>query len=218
VGARRKLLLETVREGDEVLDVGCWAGATGRLLSRELHATVDGVEPDSEVVDLAAALLRSVVNERVEDALQGQLGPASSASYDSLVFLDVLEHLEDPWMVLRSAHRLLRPGGRIAVSVPNVAHWSVRKELLLGRWRYADNGLLDRTHLRFFTRETARSLLDDAGWRITWEGASVDRLPLLPSYPRLWPVLERAPTVFGVQLLFRAEQKRAIADQASASA
>jgi SAM-dependent methyltransferase len=203
VGERRRLL-ESIGDRAEVLDVGCWAGATGRLLARERGASVDGVEPDPDMAGIAQGHYRRVFSDTVEQTLRGELA-ADSATYDALLFLDVLEHLVDPWNVLRESHRLLRPGGSIFVSLPNVAYWSVRKELALGRWRYTESGLLDRTHLRFFTAETARELLVGTRWGVTWEGVSMGAPPLI-SLPERWQgVLRRAPSLFGTQLLFRAK-------------
>ena len=86
-------------------------------------------------------------------------------AYDAILFLDVLEHLRDPDGVLRAARDWLRPGGRVLCSLPNVAHWRVRLALARGRFDYTENGLMDATHLRWFTRRTARELLTRAGLR-----------------------------------------------------
>jgi hypothetical protein len=150
-----------------------------------------------------------VTCERIEDALPS-LVKEQGGRYDALLFLDVLEHLADPWSILQGSHALLRDGGHAYVSVPNVAHWTVRKELLLGRWEYRDNGLMDRTHLRFFTLESARELMESARWRIVWEGVDVDQPPLVRLPDRWLPRLRRWPRLFGVQHLFElssAEQR-----------
>jgi 2-polyprenyl-3-methyl-5-hydroxy-6-metoxy-1,4-benzoquinol methylase len=120
-----------------------------------------------------------------------------------VVFGDVLEHLVDPWEALRVARGLLAPGGVAIVSVPNVAAWPVRFGLLAGRFDYADFGLLDRTHLRFFTRRSAHELVQAAGYEIERErfvhlerklGPVRRALPLPTSVAdralaRLWPGL-----------------------------
>jgi SAM-dependent methyltransferase len=86
--------------------------------------------------------------------------------FDVIVFADVLEHLLDPVGTLHGYLRFLAPGGRVLVSVPNVAVWNVRAGLLLGRFQYTATGTLDRTHLRFFTRANLRRALGDAGLRV----------------------------------------------------
>ena len=198
----RRRLLERIRPGSEVLDIGCWAGGNGRFLASR-GVTVDGVEPEEEMAAIARNTYREVISTTVETALP-RLVSERAAAYDAVLFLDVLEHLVDPWQILRESSILLRPGGRAYVSLPNVAHWSLRKELLLGRWEYGDNGLLDRTHIRFFTVATARHLMEGTGWRVCWQAADVDRLPLLKLPERWLAKLARWPGLFGVQTLIEA--------------
>jgi 2-polyprenyl-3-methyl-5-hydroxy-6-metoxy-1,4-benzoquinol methylase len=94
-------------------------------------------------------------------------------TFDAIVFGDVLEHLADPACVLTLARRCLSPGGVIIVSVPNIAHWTVRLRLLFGRFEYRDGGIMDATHLRWFTRKTLLAMLAHAGLEATEVGASV---------------------------------------------
>lgn len=197
---KRREMLERIGYDAQVLDVGCWSGATAAFLALERNAAVDGVEPETAMAELATASCRVVYRSTIEDAL-GQLLAERHRSYDAVLFLDVLEHLVDPLAVLAGARGLLRPGGRAFVSIPNVAHWSLRYELLRGRWRYRDNGLLDRTHLRFFTRTSALELAHEAGWEPTWEGASIGRPPLIDLPDRGLQVLERWGALFAVQFL-----------------
>jgi cyclopropane fatty-acyl-phospholipid synthase-like methyltransferase len=96
----RTVLLERVPRGATVLDVGCWAGAAGRFLIETRAATVDGVEPDAEMARRASEAYRRVVEGSIEDALASG-GLATPEPYDAVLLLDVLEHLKDPWRVLR---------------------------------------------------------------------------------------------------------------------
>jgi SAM-dependent methyltransferase len=196
----RRVMLDRVPEGASVLDVGCWSGSAGRFLIEHRNSTVDGVEPDEGMASLASQSYRHVFVGSFQDFLsEGQ------RRYDHLLFLDILEHLPDPIEPLRDSRRLLHHGGRALVSIPNVAHWSVRKELLLGRWHYEDNGVLDRTHLRFFTLDSAAELFIDAGWKIRWKSVSLGQPPLV-SLPDRWLTLgERWPSLFAVQGLFEIE-------------
>ena len=203
---QRRMLLERIGRGAEVLDIGCWAGAAGRFLI-ERGAKVDGVEPDAEMAVLASEHYRSLVCERIEVALPA-LRDERPEAYDAILFLDVLEHLADPWSVLEGCHALLRADGRAYVSLPNVAHWTMRKHLLLGRWDYEAYGLLDRTHLRFFTLESARDLLEGSGWRILSEAADVDQPPVVHLPARWLPLLGRWPRLFAVQNLFELSSTR----------
>ena len=128
---------------------------------------MDGIELDPVDAEAARAACRTVIVGSVEDPATIERLP--DGAYDAIVLADVVEHLRHPEEALRTLVPKLRSGGRIVLSVPNVAHWSVRLGLLRGRFRYEDVGLLDRTHLRFFTRETLLELLDDAGLRLERE-------------------------------------------------
>jgi SAM-dependent methyltransferase len=123
-----------------------------------------------------------VLNRDATDVagLAGEL----NEQFERIVFADLLEHLPDPIPVLAGYRRLLAPGGRLLVSLPNVAAWTVRLELLFGRFEYAESGILDRTHLRFFTRASGRRTLEAAGYRVL-------RCDVTPHLTRaVWPLLK----------------------------
>jgi O-antigen biosynthesis protein len=151
-----------------VLDVGCSSGGLGRRLREERRATViHGIEQHPESVAAARAVLDEVIDLDLESDQRAALVRSRMASYDVLVLADVLEHLRDPWTVLEDLVAVLRPGGIVVVSIPNVRVASVVLPLLFrGRFTYRDRGVLDRTHLRFFTRSSARELLEGAGLTI----------------------------------------------------
>jgi 2-polyprenyl-3-methyl-5-hydroxy-6-metoxy-1,4-benzoquinol methylase len=199
----RRGLLDRIPAGATILDIGCWSGFAGRYLIEQRDATVDGVEPNRAMAALAAELYRDVAETTIEEALN-RLLVERAGEYDAILLLDVLEHLVAPADVLRRLVPLVKPSGRACVSVPNIAHWSTRKELLLGRWRYQKSGLLDETHLRFFTFASAESLLLESGWRVSWRSSSLGQPPVL-RLPEKWlGVLGRWPTLFGVQALYEA--------------
>lgn len=153
-------IIDLVGVGRDVLDLGCATGYLAEAL-RARDCRVSGVEYVAEAAEKARPFLdRLVVGDLNELDLVAEFG---AASFDVLVFGDVLEHLADPETVLRAAVPLLRPGGSVVISVPNVTHGSLRLALLQGRWRYTDTGLLDRTHIRFFTRTSLLELLHAAG-------------------------------------------------------
>lgn len=155
------LIVEEVGSDKTVLDVGCATGYLAEALGRN-GCTVSGIEYSTEAAEAARAHLDQLV---VADLNAVTLADAfSGRSFDTVVFGDVLEHLLDPAAALRSAASLLAPGGKVVVSIPNVAHGSVRLALLAGRWNYVDRGLLDATHIRFFTYETLQDLLWDSGY------------------------------------------------------
>jgi 2-polyprenyl-3-methyl-5-hydroxy-6-metoxy-1,4-benzoquinol methylase len=154
-----RYLLETPTRGRRVLEVGCASGYFGAAL-RALGYEVWGVEADPAAAAIAAHRLDRVWHGGVE-ALLAALDPVETG-FDFMVFGDVLEHLVDPAAVLRACVAHLAPGGRIVASVPNVAHGSVRLMLLEGRWDYSDTGILDATHLHFYTRDSLVDLFTQA--------------------------------------------------------
>lgn len=157
------LEFELVGPDRDVLDVGCASGDLAMALKAN-GCRVSGIEYDELAAESAKPYLqRLVVGDVTQLDLVDEFG---AESFDAIVFGDVLEHLVDPAEVLQRSLGLLRPGGDVIISVPNVAHGSLRLALLQGRWRYTDEGLLDRTHLRFFTRESFLAMLRDAGLRV----------------------------------------------------
>jgi 2-polyprenyl-3-methyl-5-hydroxy-6-metoxy-1,4-benzoquinol methylase len=152
-----------VAPGSRVLDVGCAAGHVGRVL-RERGCVLWGVEIDADAAALAAdAYERVVVGDVDELDLTSEL---AGLEFDVVLMLDVLEHLKQPERALRQVRPLLPPGGKVIASIPNVTHAALRLELLGGRFRYRETGLLDRTHLRFFDRHGVEELFKDGGFAV----------------------------------------------------
>ena len=154
------LVVSMVGENKRVLELGCAEGSTTRVLqARGCHVT--GIEIDCE----AAQVARNFADRVLVQDLDGAHFEAELAGerFDVVLSADVLEHLRDPGRCLRACSRLLKPGGEVVLSVPNVAHADVRLALLEGHFDYTDSGLLDDTHLRFFTRSSLRQLLEDCG-------------------------------------------------------
>ena len=153
-------LLAAVPPGATVLEVGCASGYFTQALLEGGAAAVDGIEVDADDARQAEPHLRKLIVDSVESpAVTDEL---DDEAYDAIVCGDVLEHLRDPGAVVRTLVPKLRRGGVFVVSIPNVAHHSVRFGLLVGRFEYEELGLLDKTHLRFFTRRSVRELLRDA--------------------------------------------------------
>ena len=155
------LMLRLVGFNKRVLDVGCATGYLARAL-REQGCSVSGVEFDPDAAaEAAPALDRLIIGDLEQLNLPAEVG---DAKFDVVVFGDVLEHLRDPLPVLRSVRDLLAPGGSVVVSVPNIAHGDVRLSLFQGKFEYRPLGLLDTTHIHFFTRSSLRDFLRDAGF------------------------------------------------------
>jgi SAM-dependent methyltransferase len=135
---------------------------------------VTAVERDPELAERARARCHEVIRADLEQDLPALAGP-----FDAAVYGDVLEHLRDPLPVLRALNRHLAPGALVVVSVPNVAHLWVRLSLLAGRFEYEDRGILDRTHLRYFTRRTFLEMLGRADLEVQELVATPAPLPMV---------------------------------------
>jgi 2-polyprenyl-3-methyl-5-hydroxy-6-metoxy-1,4-benzoquinol methylase len=147
-----------------VLEIGCGCGNTLQFLkSIGICSWACGVELDSWAAEQARQYLDLVLEGNIEHT---EL-LLEHDSIDLILCLDVLEHLVDPWRVIKQIYVLLKPGGCIIVSIPNVRRISILFNLLLlGKWDYTETGILDKTHLRFFVRKTAIYLLVNAGFKI----------------------------------------------------
>ena len=160
---KRKDIVDALpRPIGSVLDVGCGSGGVGPGL-RDAGATrLTGIEVVPEQAELARAHYDQVVAAPVEDALEQLEGP-----FDTVLCLDVLEHLVDPERVMRDLRGLAAPGARIQVSLPNARHVSLMKDLLFkGTFGYTDWGHRDRTHLRWFTRRDIVEAMERTGWNV----------------------------------------------------
>lgn len=156
-------LARLIRPGSRVLDLGAGPGVLGRYLAEHCACTVDGVEYNPDAVAEAAPGYR-----RLECADLEQIALAerfAGCQYDSILCADILEHLRRPEALLAQLPALLAPGGQVLLSVPNAAYAGLIGELLAGDFRYRPEGLLDATHLRFFTRRSLLRLLEDCGLR-----------------------------------------------------
>jgi SAM-dependent methyltransferase len=193
--------------------VGSHTGYFSRVL-RDHGCEVIGVEINAEAAARASAAGFDVRVGSVEDeALLADL----PRDFDALLLMDVLEHLVDPWTTLSRLRAHLHPGGETLVSLPNVACWTMRRALLAGRWEYTRDGLLDRTHLRFFTFPTAQALIRDAGFTLEEWWVTMPSVPLagkLLAWPPTRPLAarwidawtRRFPNLCGAQFLFRARR------------
>ena len=180
-----------IPSGARVLDVGCHTGILGEALRKQKHCFVTGLDNDASALAAARERLDSVVDCDLEQAdWASRLLEQGFGNFDIVLFGDVVEHTKDPLAILKAARPLLAKDGRIIVSLPNVANLRVRLSLLLGKFDYADSGILDRSHLRFYTLRSARTLIREAGYEIESEAYSGYSLPrwLIDMFPRLLAV------------------------------
>ena len=181
-------ILKLVGKGKYVLEIGCATGYMTRYLKEELGCRVYCVEIETESAQAARSYCEELL---IEDIEQIDLHEAlKDRQFDVVIMADVLEHLKDPRSILKKLRHFLADMGYILLSIPNGAHGSLALELLDGKWEYRNEGLLDRTHLHFFDKESLSALLDETGYLIS----QLDRVIIHPrdtemktpwdSYPR----------------------------------
>lgn len=194
--------------GQLILDVGCGPSDLSRLLKKSGNEIV-GVDRAWE--EGSGEVLTRMIDCDLEDGLKLDYG----RDFDYVLLLDVLEHMREPEKLLNEVRAYLKPGGKIIISVPNVAHWSVRLSLLFGRFDYGVRGILDRTHLHFYTLKSFRQILRDCNYRTVREGGTplplMDLLPVFCYFPFRFVhwvdvlLMVAWRRLFAYQLLFVAE-------------
>jgi SAM-dependent methyltransferase len=155
-----------------ILDIGCGSGAT--LVQAKLQgkaARTIGIEAEPG----AAARARNRIDKLLEGDVERMELPFPPCFFDAVILSEVLEHLVDPWRVLERLRPLIKHGGLVYTSSPNVAHITVLKALLRNRWDYCDEGRFDWTHLRWFTPATYREMIEKAGFEVIWLRAIVPK-------------------------------------------
>jgi 2-polyprenyl-3-methyl-5-hydroxy-6-metoxy-1,4-benzoquinol methylase len=157
------LCIQMTGYNKSVLEVGCATGYVSKVLL-DRGCQVIGMEMNAEAAEVAKKWIDRVIVGDIED--DRQWAELADQQFDVVMFADVLEHLRDPLTALRNSLTKLKPSGYVILSVPNVAHGDVRLSLLQGRFEYQELGLLDQTHIKFFTLESLRELLHQAGLTI----------------------------------------------------
>ena len=146
-----------------VLELGCGAGGTGRgVLAAGKAGRYVGIELDPGAARVAAEGLTEVVVGDVQEVNLDRL----AGQFDALIISEVIEHLADPWTTLRRLAACVKPGGQIMASSPNIAHWNIVLNLVRGRFQYREAGIMDQTHLRWFTPASYVALFEGAGFQI----------------------------------------------------
>lgn len=163
-GARVDFIDELPENPDaRILEIGCSNGNTGALaLSMNKCGSYIGVELYEEAATNAKEKISQVITGDIEEI---EL-PFEENSFDVLILSEVLEHLVDPWKVLRKLHKYLKPGALILASSPNVSHYRIIMMLLRGEWNLTDDGIMDRTHLRWFTPSSFAEMFESCGYRV----------------------------------------------------
>jgi 2-polyprenyl-3-methyl-5-hydroxy-6-metoxy-1,4-benzoquinol methylase len=204
-----------VGAGNRVLDIGCGEGFFADMLAKAGNDVV-GIDilPGPRQRDS----MKQYVQADLDQGLHAALPALAEQRFDRVLLQDILEHVRSPEKVLADCHRLLDARGLVLISVPNVANITVRLALLFGRFEYTERGILDRTHVRFFTRRTAREMIERAGYDIVAEkvtvmplelvlGARPDGLPMRVIGRILAAFTRALPRLLGYQLLYLARSR-----------
>lgn len=198
----RQDLLDIVPEiYGTVLDVGCGAGATMMHLLKKGAEEVTGIELSQDACEQAWKRNLNVIQADIQkDEL-----PLQEKSFDFILFADVLEHLYDPWTTLRGFVRLLKEDGTILLSIPNVKYYRVLRKLLFSdEWAYVSAGVLDFTHVRFFTRKEAKKLVVSAGLDVIHIDYRKNKNKVFSAL--YWLLGEKVMTVWPEQFLISAKK------------
>jgi SAM-dependent methyltransferase len=164
------LLALIPKDAKQLIEIGCSSGALAREYKKvNRYCRYTGIEISSEYARLAQRYCDTVVELDIEAADETFFRDTSAC--DCWIFGDTLEHLRDPWLLLSRIRKVIPNLGSIVACIPNVQHWSVQARLCCGEFRYEASGLLDRTHLRWFTRTTIIELFRNSGFNIV-EGSS----------------------------------------------
>ncbi len=216
-------ILDKIPDGSKVLDVGCACGDLGAYLFYHKHCSVYGLEYDKESIAAANGTNAYMHVEQTDLNTLEDIPESIPKPFDRIIFGDVLEHLNNPEQVLRRFIPLLSNGGRVVISLPNITHGSITLQLLENKFTYGDSGILDKTHVRFFTRESIASLTASLGLKISSATRSIWDLPGLPPHasagmlpPTIIAHIAANPHAYVLQYIFEAvpsEQEKLVLEQ-----
>lgn len=192
--------ISLVPSNTKVLEIGCATGFMGEYLKKHKHCVVVGVEQGFDEARAASLRLDKVIRGNIEE--QKILKRIKKlGKFDVILAAAVVEHLKDPWASLSEWKKLLKINGFLVITTSNITHWSVRLHMMLGKFEYEEYGILDDTHLRFFTPGTFKRLIEDCGYRI--EYFAID--PVGGGFPKISLVLAKLfPNLFAYQMVIKA--------------
>ena len=184
-----------------ILDVGCGEGQLGYILNLK-ECLIDGLDIN---IDRLNDRRKYYQNIFLADIKQFEI---KNSGYDYVVFSDMLEHVENPGEILNNAFKLLSSNGKIIISFPNVGYFMNRLGLLFGNWNYTEEGILDKTHLRFFTLETAKKLIKSSDYYIRTINPEI---PVIKAFWKrsIFTLLSKLwPSLFAIGWIFECETKQ----------
>lgn len=181
-------------QSKKIVEVGCSSGALARefkKISTENHWL--GIEIDSAYAELAKEYCDRIITLDIESAPESFWEETKNS--DCWIFGDVLEHLKDPWAILKKIRSNLSKTGSVVACIPNAQHWSLQAKLNIGDFRYVEIGLLDKTHLRWFTRQTIIEMFDQSGFQIE---AGAPRIFEEPDREAYIPIIAQMAKISGM--------------------
>lgn len=205
------IVLGALKPARRVLEVGCHTGYFLEVLNKH-GFQAKGFEFDKEAIEVAKSKGLDVDWANAEDPRAFQV----ESKFDAILLLDVLEHLRNPEETLESMRNALSEKGRLLITVPNIAYWAMRKDLLFGKWQYTDSGILDRTHLRFYNLNGWKKLFETTRYRVKQVAVAdsmlicesrLKRLPILGSFIEMIkkPLVQTFPNFFAISFFFELE-------------
>ncbi len=206
------LLCQNIKKGARVLDVGCAQGICGILLKKELNCDIYGIELDKKAIEFAEKTdcYTKIYNFNICDANSEEYNRffKNDLEFDYIIFADVLEHLLNPAEILYKFGEKLKRNGQVLVSLPNIAHYDIIKGLLNEKFNYSDMGILDNTHLRFFTISSFAEYINSANnlneYNFDVELLSQTKIvpPFIGDYPKLDELILKNPNLIVLQNIF----------------
>lgn len=216
----RRKAIEWVKKNDSVLEVACHTGILSQWLKYEKKCTVTGVDINPNALKLASEYLYETIEVDIES--KEFWSHLSNNKYDTIICMHILEHLVSPWGYMNKLSEYLNPEGQLIIALPNINNAKNRFQILFGNFNYTRSGVMDKTHLRFFNQQTARELIDSAGfevieyyssWRVNPIHYFLDHLPLFWRIKKLFPpnkvpwLFRNKTNVTDVVMLFRCRIK-----------
>jgi 2-polyprenyl-3-methyl-5-hydroxy-6-metoxy-1,4-benzoquinol methylase len=194
-------IIHAIGQNKKVLDVGCSEGTLSKKM-KENNCSIIGIELNKEAANMAETFCEELI---MGDAELVKLNPKYEKYFDIILFADILEHLKDPSKVLERFNKYLKDEGTIIISVPNIANWRQRFQLLFGNFQYQEYGILDSTHIRFFTEKSTKQMIEDAGYETVKFDMTVGDLK---RFPRLFHSIGMIwPNLFAFQFFIIAKKK-----------
>lgn len=215
---RPQFIFSQILKNSRVLELGCSAGYMSKILKEEYGVSVIGVELDP----IAAESAKKYCEEVIVGDLENKLVLDKILVYnnlDCILMVDLLEHLKDPYSLLITLTQVLNSKGRIIILIPNIAFWRIRYMLLKGQFKYDNYGIMDKTHLKFFTFNSIHELVKQAGYKVilhkgeNWDFPFQSKLSKIPILSHLYKhvirdILFRMPNIFAKSTLLVAIQNK----------